>query len=433
MGGVRAGVALTLALCVPGVALAQEGATTRRVSVAPDGEPANSGGFFCDVARDGAAVTFDSYASNLVENDTNDKPDVFVWEPSGAVTRVSVTSDGRQSDSYVQLPRISGNGRVVVFWSSTPDLGDHGDGRRLNTVFVHDRLTGETAPASVRSDGGRPNDDAGSASISNSGRYVSFVSRATNLAAKGDRNHASDVFVHDRRTGKTSRVSLTRKLGETNSDSNSSAISGNGRFVAYDSYATNIVRRDDNDSADVFVYDRVERTTDLVSLRTDGRRSSAYSTMPSISGNGRYVSFTSDAMLAPTDTASGKDVYVHDRRTGATEQVSLDTEDRPLNQESMTSSISDDGRHVVFVTAADNPGSGDTNEMVDVYVRDREAGTTTRVSVGSEGEESNGASLAWPGLSPDGRWVCWLSSATNLDDKPHPGDYDDVFLRGPLF
>lgn len=423
---------IALLLSLPVAAGAQEGARTRRVTVAPDGEPANSGGFFCDVARDGAAVAFDSYASNLVDDDTNGKPDVFVWDPSGAITRVSVTSDGRQSDSYVQLPRISGNGRFVVFWSSTPDLGDHGEGRRLNTVFVHDRLTGETTPASVRSDGGRPNDDSGSASISNSGRYVAFVSRATNLTAKGDGNRFSDVFVHDRRTGKTNRVSLTRKLGAPNSDSDQPAISGNGRFVAYDSYASNIVRGDDNDSPDVFVYDRVERTTDLVSLRSDGRRSTAYSVGPSISRNGRFVSFSTDAVLASTDTASGRDVYVRDRATGVTEQVSLDTEDRPLNQESAWSSISDDGRYVAFATLADNPGSGDTNELMDVYVRDREAGTTTRVSVGSEGEESNGNARPWPSLSPDGGWVCWLSPATNLDDKPHPGDFDDVFLRGPL-
>ena len=421
-----------LVLGLTGVALAQDGATTRRLSLSPEGEPANSRGYFCDIARDATAVAFDSAASNLVEDDTNDKPDAFVWDQSGVVSRVSVASDGRQSDSYVQLPRISGNGRFVVFWSSTPDLGDHGEGRRLNTAFVHDRTTGKTEPVSVRSDGGRANDDSGGGSISNSGRYVSFSSGASNLAAKGDDNGFNDVFVHDRRSGKTTRVSLTRKLGETNSDSDQAAISGNGRFVAYDSYASNIVPRDDNGSLDVFVYDRVERTTELVSLRTDGRRSSQYSSAPSISGSGRYVSFTSYAVLASTDTAVGQDVYVHDRRTGVTEQVSLDNEDRPMNQESASSSISDDGRRVVFATFADNPGSGDTNEAMDVYMRDLEAGTTTRVSVGSEGQQSNGGTYPPPAISPDGRWVCWMSLATNLDDKPHPGDYEDLFLRGPL-
>ncbi len=429
---VKATIAIAVALSLPGVAAAGDEARTRRVSASPEGKAGNLQSMLCDVAPAGSTVAFDSLASNLVRSDTNGSSDVFVSDGPRHVERVSLTSRGRQARGFNENPSISATGRFVSFTSSTYDLAEPGNRNRRMTVFVHDRDTGRTARASDRSDGRRAFGHSYDSSISRSGRYVAFVSNAPDLAMKGDDNGVEDVFVHDRKTGKTNRVSLSRRLDDPNRDSSGPAISGNGRYVAYASAASNLVRRDRNDSVDVFVYDRVERRTDLVSVAADGSRSRDYSWAPSISADGRYVAFTSYASLAQTDAAP-EDVYLHDRETGKTEHVSMGYRGA-ANGRSEHPAISDDGRYVAFVSAADNLVPGDTNGVSDVFVRDRAAQTTTRVSVGDEGQEANAASWAPPSLGPDGEFVCWSTAATNLDDTPdnHP-DREDVFLRGPLF
>lgn len=431
MGLARAFVAVVVALAVPGAALAGEGATTRRVSVSPDGKPGNGGSFGCDVARNGAAVAFDSYARNLVPGDTNDEGDVFVGGVSGAVERVSLTPGGDQSRATTEFPAISAGGRFVAFTSHTYDMGRRGNRNRRPTVFVHDRETGRTTRASDRSDGRRAFGSAYAPSISGSGRFVAFVSSAPDLAMRGDNNGVDDIFVHDRKTKKTNRVSLSPDLDDPNWDSSWPDISSSGRYVAYSSMASNLVRRDRNQSADVFVYDRVERRTRLASIAADGRRAGDYSWAPSISADGRYVAFTSYASLTPTD-AAGEDVYLRDLETGTTEHVSVGYRG-PANGDSSLPSISGDGRYVAFRSVADNLVPDDTNGVMDVFVRDRVAQTTTRVSVGDEGQE--GARPAWaaPRISPDGAYVCWASASTNVDHMDDNGEAEDVFLTGPLF
>lgn len=426
-------LALAVLLSLPVVASAREAAQTHRITVGRDGEPANQRSYSCDVSAGGRAVAFDSAASNLVAGDTNGIPDVFVADEAGVIERVSVTPGGRESETFTGEPALSRDGRFVGFNSSTYDMRERGNGNGRSAVFVHDRRAGRTTRVSERSDGGAANGSSGGAALSANGRWVAFASSASNLAAKGDDNGTTDIFVHDRRTGKTNRVSLSRTGGDPNWDSSWHTISGNGRHVAYASYSSNVVRRDRNDAPDIFVYDRVERRTEIVSVTSEGRRSDEYSWGPNLSHDGRYVSFSTYAVLAETDTVGGKDVYVHDRATGETEQVSVDSEERPLNQETDWATMSEDGRYVAFATPADNPGSGDTNEAFDVYVRDRVAGTTTRVSVGDEGQEANDDVWPFGSISPDGRYVCWLTAATNLDDRADPGDYEDVFLRGPLW
>ena len=430
MGRVRALAALVVALAVPGAAIAGEGATTRRVSVSPKGKPANGASLGCDVARDGAAVAFDSYGSNLVPGDTNGEADIFVADESGGLERVSVTPDGSQSRATTELPAISANGRFVAFMSHTYDMGERGNRNRRYTIFVHDRETGRTRRASDRSDGRRAFGHSYDPSISASGRYVAFVSNAPDLAMKGDDNGVEDVFVHDRKTRKTNRVSLSRKLGDPNGYSTWADISGSGRYVAFASSATNIVRGDRNDSLDVFVYDRVERRNRLVSIASDGQRAGDYSWSPSISADGRYVAFTSYARLAPTDAAN-EDVYLRDLETGTTQHVSMGYRGA-ANGFSDRPSISDDGRYVAFHSQADNLVPDDTNDRLDTFVRDMVTEETTRVSVGDEGQQGN--EHGWvSALSPDGRYVCWLSASTNLDDRQDGGEAEDTFLRGPLF
>jgi Tol biopolymer transport system component len=180
-------------------------------------------------------------------------------------------------------------------------------------VFVHDRQTGQTSRVSVASDGTQGDGDSRASSISADGRYVTFDSFASNLVP-GDTNDAIDVFVHDRQTGQTSRISVASGGMEGNGDSGNALISANGRYVAFQSIANNLVHNDTNDLLDIFVHDRQTGQTSRVSVASAGTQGNGDSFWPSISANGRFVAFNSHANnLVPDDSNNSRDVFVHDR------------------------------------------------------------------------------------------------------------------------
>jgi Tol biopolymer transport system component len=280
---------------------------------------------------------------------------------------------------------------------------------------------------SLGPDGVQSNGDSDRQVVSADGRFVAFLSTASNLVP-GDTNGEPDVFVHDRRTGSTRRVSVGTGGAQGNSVSDNPAISADGRFVAFASYASNLVRGDGNDDQDVFVRDRQAGTTARVSLGPGGAQGDFYSDNPALSANGRFVAFESGASnLVPGDSNGVLDVFVRDRQTGTTRRVSLGAAGAQGDEFSFGPAISADGRFVAFASVATNLVPGDTNGEADVFVRDRKAGTTRRVSFGLGSAQGNGESYA-PALSADGRLVAFLSRATNLV----PGDTNgvqDVFVR----
>jgi Tol biopolymer transport system component len=285
----------------------------------------------------------------------------------------------------------------------------------------------------VDSGGVEGNGDSYRSSISADGRYVAFGSEATNLVP-GDTNGVGDVFVRDRQLGTTVRVSVDSLGAQGNGESGgtwryeSLSISADGRFVAFHSYAWNFDPFDFNGSPDVFVHDRQSGTTERVSLNSAGAEGNRGSYQPSISGDGRYVAFESaSSNLAPGDTNGVGDIFVHDRQTGATKRVSVDSAGVEANDWSLDSCISADGRFVAFYTEASNLVVGDTNNAQDLFVHDCQTATTERVSVDSAGTQGDGNSF-WPSLSADGRYVAFLSAASNLV----PGDTNghwDVMVR----
>jgi tricorn protease-like protein len=282
----------------------------------------------------------------------------------------------------------------------------------------------------VRSNGNQANRNSYTPSISADGRYVAFYSNASNLV-RGDTNGASDVFVRDRRTGTTSRVSVRSNGNQANRNSSVPSISGNGRYVAYYSNASNLVRGDTNNKYDAFVHDRQTGKTTRVSVRSNGNQANGQTWSAAISGNGRYVAFYSrSSNLVRGDTNDGADAFVHDRQTGKTRRVSVNSNENQGNRASYFPSISEDGRYVAFFSGASNLVRGDTNSRFDVFVRDRRTGTTRRVSVSSNGNQGNRVS-GWPAISADGGHVAFQSNASNLV----PGDTNntyDLFVRGPL-
>ena len=189
-----------------------------------------------------------------------------------------------------------------------------GDTNEAGDVFVHDLTTGQTVRVSVDSAGTQGNDTSSNPSLSATGRVVAFQSFATNLVA-GDTNEVSDVFVHDRRTGQTVRVSVDSAGIQGNSSSFDPSISANGRWVAFQSFATNLVAGDTNGDRDIFVHDLTTGETTRVSVNSAGLQGNSESFFASISATGRVVAFTSEASnLVVEDTNGDSDVFVHYRK-----------------------------------------------------------------------------------------------------------------------
>src|SRR5438093_242361 len=295
-----------------------------------------------------------------------------------------------------------------------------------------------TERVSVASGGTEANGASLSSALSADGRFVAFDSAATDLVA-ADTNGVSDVFVHDRQTGATERVSVAS--GGAQGDGSSGrigfafppALSADGRFIAFVSSATSLVAGDTNGATDVFVHDRQTGTTERVSVGSGGGtqgtgNSGGFFAFPALSGDGRLVAFQSDATnLVAGDTNGATDVFVHDRQTGTTERVSVASGGRQGNGTSAGPALSADGRFVAFYSTATNLVAGDTNGATDVFVRDRQTGTTERASVASGGTQGNGSS-AGPVLSADGGLVAFHSTATNLVAGDANGAYD-VFVH----
>lgn len=248
-----------------------------------------------------------------------------------------------------------------------------------------------TELVSVDAGGGPANESSFVQGLSGDGRYVAFSSFASDLVpgdTNGDLNPNSgiDIFVRDRTAGTTERVNVSSAGEQANVGSNSAALSADGRVVAFDSPATNLVDGDTNDRQDIFVHDRPSGATERVSVSSAGDQANDDSFSPTLSGNGRFVAFASNASNLVAGDANGHtDVFVHDRQTGATERVSVDSAGAPANGLSFNPSISADGRVVSFTSFASNLGAGDTNAQSDVFVHDRQTGTTQRVSVSSAG------------------------------------------------
>ncbi len=391
----------------------QTGATTR-VSVHTNGTEGDSDSSLPSISADGRFVAFESAAANLVVGDTNNTWDIFVHDrDTGATTMVSVDSGGQQSNDESIECSISADGRYVAFQSYGTNLVA-GDNNSMVDIFVHDRLLGETTRVSVDSSGAQGNNDSYRTSISADGRYVAFESYATNLVT-GDNNGVHDIFVHDRQTGQTARVSVNSSGIEGNGESDAPArISADGRFVAFQSNATNLVAGDTNGESDIFVRDRLSGKTTRVSVDSDGLQVNGYSTSPCISAEGRFVAFESGAAnLVAGDTNGVVDVFVHDRESDETTRVSLGWDGIEGNNDSIYPCISADGRYAAFYSPASNLVANDTNGCYDVFIRDRQTGETTRVSVDSSGAQGNGNSVC-PSITEDGQYVAFQSSADNL-------------------
>lgn len=387
---------------------------------------------------DGSVVAFYSDASDLVVGDTNQARDVFVRDlNAGKTERVSVSSTGQQANGPSQasggVVGISDNGQVVAFYSDATNLVPN-DTNGQRDVFVRDRGAATTELISQSTGGVFGNGASTAPSISADGRFVAFQSQASNLVPD-DSNGVADIFVRDRVSGTTERVCGV----QGNAFSFSPSISADGTLVAFASAASNLVPNDTNGRVDIFVCDRTANVIERVSVASSGQQGDGDSILPTISGNGRIVAFKSlSDNLVSNDRNGTVDVFLHDRLTGVTERISVDPNGRDANDFSFPPSVSADGRYVAFGSFATNIVLNDIDFNSDVFVRDRRLGITLVISpaeqcgVGTTGADGGTPDIP-PSVSRDGKRVGFVSFANNLvpNDK---NQLSDVFVSdNPFF
>jgi Tol biopolymer transport system component len=412
-------------LCAAAPTFAQ--GSTERISLT-----ASAGQVFSDsdqlaVSGDGRHAAFRSSGADLVPGDTNGVADVFVRDRwTGVVERVSVSSTGEEGTAESMEPHISYDGRYVVFASEANDLVLDVPAGSAKDIFLRDRWLGTTRLVTVSSMNSAANGDTHHPRVSSDGRYVSFEGSATNLVP-GMSTSNYQVFRRDM-SGTTALVSANLAGTSGIGFSWNGAISGDGRYVTFVSSVSNLVTADTNGQADAFWRDMLTGTTRRVSVSSSGAQGTAATWVnSSMSRDGRWVVFASSSPnLAPGEFAAGYDIFLHDTQTSETLRISLTSSGAAANQNSYDPTISDDGRYVAFQSFSTNLDPLDTDLQSDVFLRDRAMGSTKLVSrsaTGGTDDDSYGASI-----SGNGDVVGFHSESTDLV----PSDTNlriDTFVR----
>ncbi len=406
----------------------------RLVRVAPAGAEPNGASGEPALSADGSVIAFASDASNFGPEDTNGLRDVYVFDlRSRRAELVSTAADGSQANGVSATPSISADGTVVAFVTAADNLVPLPPTQK--TLVIVRKRGGPPELASRARGGAAPDGDSFQPHLSADGRFVAFASAASNLVP-GDTNRKTDVFVYDRLSGALERVSVSRSGRQANGNSANPRISADGRYVCFSSAASNLVPGDRNRVQDVFVRDRLRRRTERVSVSSSGREQNAALAPPfaqvcDISADGRYVVFDSDASnLARGDINGRTDVFLRDRKRRRTELVSRTVEDGLGLSDSFNPALSGDGRTVVFQSFAENlaPPFGSREH---VYVRGIGSGGTATLDEPTAGrfeEFWRTPLLVQPAISSDGRVAAFESRQGVIVPDDRNG-VADVFVR----
>ena len=364
-------------------------------------------------------------------------PQLLAWSSvssvllsAGITTQASVSSEGVQSNSYNYNSMINSNGRYILFISSADNLVA-GDTNQSSDVFLRDRINMTTERVSLANDGSQPDGDSSSAAMSDDGRYIVFGSTASNLVA-GEQTFFSQLYVRDRVNGTTQRISVDSNGVLANGSSSSVAMSHDGRYISFSSFATNLVENDTNGKSDVFIHDRLNSTTERISVSSTGVQGNNRSAGSSISADGEKIAFLSSANnLVANDTNNSLDIFVYNLSSGIIQRVSVNSQGVEGDDSSSGAKISSNGQVVSFTSSARNLVPGDTNNLTDVFVHDLVTGVTERISITSDGIQARDYSFSG-GLSADGRYVTFTTFDHAFDIGNVDWWYEDVFLHDRL-
>ncbi len=385
-----------------------------RVSVTSEGNEANAHSFAPSISGDGRYIAFQSDATNLITHDDNGFTDVFLYDRyTNQIKLVSHTLAGKSANFKSTFPTISQDGHYVAFQSDASDLVAD-DTNQMRDVFIYHIGSEIIEVVSINSEGIQGNASSSFPVVSSNGRYVTFESNATNLVADDTKNYI-DIFVRDRETRETTRVSLSSTGKQVNNDSYGANISSDGRYVVYASDSHSIVSRDTNKITDVFLHDRETGNNQRLSLNNEGIEGDAASYEPRISLDGKWVVFISRASnLVLNDTNNSEDVFLRDLTTQTTTRLSVNNQGQEGNDASFAPHISGNNRYIVFNSEANNLVNDDDNNTVDVFIYDRETQQINSVTPFSQTFSNSVASFYPPVISDDGRFVAYESRALNL-------------------
>jgi Tol biopolymer transport system component len=357
------------------------------ISQGMNGAIANASSVTPSVSADGSVVAFASQATNLVAGTPHHRSEIYAKVGSGPVRVISVGFGGGEPDADSTQPAVSANGRYVAFTSDADDLVP-ADSNSSSDIFVADLVKGTITRVSVTSRGTQANGPSYNPSISADGHLVSFTSDATNLVS-GDRNHASDVFVHNLATGKTTRVSVSSSGREQNAAvplpfTEFSDLSADGHYVVFDSNATNLNKYASAGHTNVYRHSLVSGHTWLVSENSLLKPGDNDSFAPATSGDGEVTVFESFADNLATPWVPSENIFAQDFASGTALTLDVAPDGSPRSPELdaqllQQPAVSADGATVAFVSGANNLVSGVNNGTDNLYVRVITPPTTTVV------------------------------------------------------
>jgi Tol biopolymer transport system component len=419
-------LALACAAALVGGVIAQAAIHDKLVSRTSDGTPANgdsSTDASTALSKNGRFVAFESRAANLPGGDGTVFQAYVLDTESGKARLMSTDDNGNPASASCAETTISANGRFVGFAGLCTGLpGANGVDRQ---VWIHDRETGKTRLVS-RSNGGDPGDGGSEyPSISAGGRYVVFSSTSSNLPGGDGTNQF--VYVRDTQEKRTILASKTNAGDPApGSDVFGQSVSSDGRVVLFESVAAGLPAGDGT-TEHIYVRDLDSGHTSLVDRNSNGEPGNGSQYYPSISGNGRFVGFESTGTNMPGGDGTDRQAYLRDLRRGTTVLVSRNAAGRPQNGDAYYPHPSGDGRYVAFLSDGDNLPGGD-GLITQIYVRDLQAKTTRLLSRADNGDPADGASDN-PSISVDGRFAAFSSTANNLGGDPN---YFNAFRAGPI-
>jgi TolB protein len=346
---------------------------TIKVTFAHGGGLSDESSYDPHITADGRYVSYFSYAENLVPNDNNGHEwlregiDVFVYDMQNETTkRVTLTSTGEEIKGN-SIGFLIPDGRYALFYTSGQVFSTKPN-KGQTAVYLRDWHSGDVERISKAMDGGYPNESANAAVSNYDGRYIVYVSEASNLVAE-ETNKVANLYLYDRITGETRLITKAFDGNPSNNHSGHAQMSDDGRYTLFLSHATNLVSWDSNGSTDIFIYDRVTDKIRRVSVADDGAQANGLSKDPSICANSRFVSFTTEATnLVSGDTNGERDVILHDLVTGRKTVATINESGEWGNSKAHRSYLTPDCRAITFASDATNLVPVDTNSRRDIFM-----------------------------------------------------------------
>lgn len=431
---------LFFVLYSPSITLAQDLPllNLQLLSINTGGTPGVSNSNRPVMSEDGRFIAYHSNSNDLSLDDDNCDRDIFLFDSQTNTTTIisrlpgSPVAGSCSNLGNSSYPSISADGRFIAFLSSNASLVV-GDSNARDDVFVFDRINNTIERVSISSSGTQINSNADiEQTITANGRFVVF-SAGGNIATPS--SPATQIYLRDRQNNTTTLVSKSTLGGPANGNSRNPYIDRSGSHIIYLSDATDIISGDNNGVADFVIYDIGADSSSAANLSSSNQLpTTGANERPFVTGSGRYLVFPHAANnLVANDNNSNSDLFVRDTLNNSNSRESVDSNGNETTGLNSHPRMSEDGRFVVFRGSANNLVSGDSNGQPDVFMRDRLTQTTYRFSVSASGDQANGTSAA-PFISANGRYIGFSTIATNiLPISNPPGVFQVILGQNPLY